>query len=71
MVPEGPHRLRIAAYLVRTVMYFDITARTWWHIGTRDTSYTNVLFTLKAGEVLESMGWHVPDCVHHLDKHLI
>ena len=55
----------------RAVIFFDITARTRWHIGTRDTNYTNVLFTLKAGEVLESMGGHVPDCVCRLDKHLI
>ena len=49
-------------------MYFDITCGTRWYIGTRDS---NVLFTLKADEVLESMGWHIPDCVHRLDKHLI
>ena len=36
-----------------------------------DTNYTNVLFTLKAGEVLEFMGGHVPDCVRGLEKHLI
>ena len=48
-------------------MYSDITSRIRWHSGTRDTNYTNliqlhnnVLFTLKAGEVLESMGCHIP-----------
>ena len=41
---------------------------THWH---QDYNYTNILFTLKAGEVLESMGGHVPDCVPRLDKHLI
>ena len=58
----------------RAVIFFYITARTRWHIGTRDTNYIHVLFTLKAGEVLESMesmGGHVPDCVRSLDKHLI
>ena len=55
----------------RAVIFLDITARTRWHIGTMDTNYTNVLFTLKAGEVLESISWHVPDCVRCLDKHLI
>ena len=39
-------------------MFFDITSRTRWHIGTRDTNYfisiklyNNVLSALKAGEV--------------------